>query len=78
MVLLSITAIRYSRVCKIDKFLDADDRPILADGGSISSTQAKLHAECEFEKYRIIQDKLFESDFDRYIDSELNIPDIKE
>lgn len=63
---------------RIDKFLDADDRPILADGGSISSTQAKLHAECEFEKYRIIQDKLFESDFDRYIDSELNIPDIKE
>ncbi len=49
---------------RIDKFLDSDDRPILSDGGTISAEQAKLHAETEFEKYRIIQDKLFQSDFD--------------
>ncbi len=49
---------------RVDKFLDSDDRPILIDSGTISAEQAKLHAETEFEKYRIIQDKLFQSDFD--------------
>lgn len=49
---------------RIDKFLDSDDRPILIDAGTISAEQAKLYAETEFEKYRIIQDKLFQSDFD--------------
>lgn len=49
---------------RIDKFLDSDDRPILADAGRISAEQAKEYAESEFEKYRIIQDRLFESDFD--------------
>lgn len=51
---------------RIDKFLDSDDRPILVDAGTISAEQAKLHAETEFEKYRIIQDKLFQSDFDHW------------
>ena len=51
---------------RIDKFLDSDDRPILIDAGTISAEQAKLHAETEFEKYRIIQDKLFQSDFDHW------------
>ena len=51
---------------RIDKFLDGDDRPILVDAGTISAEQAKLHAETEFEKYRIIQDKLFQSDFDHW------------
>ena len=49
---------------RIDKFLDSDDRLILIDAGTISAEQAKLHAETEFEKYRIIQNKLFQSDFD--------------
>ena len=51
---------------RIDKFLDSDDRPILTDTGKISAEQAKLYAESEFEKYRIIQDRLFQSDFDKY------------
>lgn len=51
---------------RIDKFLDSDDRPILIGAGMVSAEQAKIHAECEFEKYRIIQDKLFQSDFDNW------------
>lgn len=52
---------------RLDIFLQADDRVILSDAGRISSQIAKDRAESEFEKYRIIQDKLFESDFDREI-----------
>jgi hypothetical protein len=44
-----------------------DEREILQDGGKISAQIAKEKAETEFEKYRIIQDRLFESDFDREI-----------
>lgn len=51
---------------RIDKFLDSDDRPLLTDNGKVSAEQAKLYAECEFEKYRIIQDRLFQSDFDKF------------
>lgn len=51
---------------RIDKFLDSDDRPVLADAGNISAEQAKMYAESEFEKYRIFQDQLFRSDFDRF------------
>ena len=51
---------------RIDKFLDSDDRPILTDAGKVTTEQATLYAESEFEKYRIIQDKLFQSDFDKY------------
>lgn len=50
---------------RIDKFLDSDDRPVLTGAGTISAEQAKLYAETEFEKYRVIQDKLFQSDFDK-------------
>ncbi|MDR0972045.1 MAG: virulence RhuM family protein [Bacteroidales bacterium] len=51
---------------RIDKFLDITARPILSDKKGASAEEAKLHAETEFEKYRIIQDRLFESDFDRF------------
>lgn len=51
---------------RIDKFLDSDDRPVLTGAGTISAEQAKSHAETEFEKYRIIQDRLFQSDFDHW------------
>lgn len=51
---------------RIDKFLDLTDRPVLTDAGHISAEQAKEYAETEFEKYRVIQDKLFQSDFDRF------------
>ena len=50
---------------RIDKFLDSDDRPVLNDSGKVSTEQAKDYAETEFEKYRIIQDCLFQSDFDK-------------
>ena len=52
---------------RLDIFLTADDRAILTDAGSITAEIAKAHAETEFEKYRIIQDRLYESDFDRFI-----------
>lgn len=50
---------------RIDRFLLADDRDILRDAGKISMEIAKSHAESEFEKYRVVQDRLYESDFDR-------------
>jgi len=52
---------------RLDRFLEADDRSILQDSGKISAQLAKEFAESEFEKYRIIQDRLFESDFDREV-----------
>ncbi len=51
---------------RIDKFLDVTDRPILPDSGMVSAEFAKEFAESEFEKYRVIQDRLFNSDFDRF------------
>lgn len=56
---------------RIDKFLDLTDRPVLTDAGHVSAEQAKEYAETEFEKYRVIQDKLFQSDFDRFNDNDL-------
>jgi hypothetical protein len=52
---------------RLDKFLEFDERDILKNAGKISAKIAKDHAESEFEKYRIIQDHLFESDFDKEI-----------
>lgn len=52
---------------RIDQFLTFDEREILQNGGKISAEIAKEKAETEFEKYRIIQDRLFESDFDKEI-----------
>lgn len=43
------------------------DYGILQDAGKVSAEIAKLHAETEFEKYRIFQDRLFMSDYDRYL-----------
>jgi len=50
---------------RLDMFLEFDDREILQDGGKISAKIAQDHACSEFEKYRIVQDRLFESDFDK-------------
>jgi hypothetical protein len=52
---------------RLDAFLEFTDREVLRDGGKVSADLAKSHAESEFEKYRIVQDRLFESDFDRVI-----------
>jgi hypothetical protein len=52
---------------RLDGFLEFNGHEILTGPGKISHEQAKLHAETEFEKYRIVQDRLFESDFDRLL-----------
>ena len=52
---------------RLDKFLEADDRDILQNSGKVTAQIAKSFAESEFEKYRIVQDRLFESDFDKEI-----------
>ena len=62
---------------RIDKFLDITYRPVLTDAGHVSAEQAKEYAESEFEKYRVIQDKLFQSDFDRFNDDNLLPLDIE-
>ena len=54
---------------RLDLFLQHDDREILQNAGKISYEIAKEHAETEFEKYRIIQDQLFQSDFDKLINN---------
>jgi len=51
----------------LHKFLDISNYPILNDKGTISHLEAKLKAESEFEKYRVIQDKFYSSDFDEAI-----------
>ncbi|MGL2994850.1 RhuM family protein [Flavobacterium sp. TSSA_36] len=56
---------------RLNKFIEATDREILQDIGKVTAEIAKAHAESEFEKYRIIQDQLFESDFDRIVQNQL-------
>ena len=56
---------------RLDKFLNADDREILNDAGKVTAQIAKTFAETEFEKYRVVQDQLFESDFDKLIKKQL-------
>jgi len=52
---------------RLDQFIEFTDREVLTDSGRISATLAQSHAESEFEKFRIVQDRLFESDFDRIV-----------
>jgi len=52
---------------RLGGFLKLWDREILQDAGRVTAEIAKAHAESEFEKYRIVQDRLFESDFDRLV-----------
>ena len=52
---------------QLNSFIEMFDYGILQDAGKVSAEIAKLHAETEFEKYRIIQDRLFMSDFDKYM-----------
>lgn len=52
---------------RLNTFIEMFEYGLLKDAGKVSAEIAKLHAETEFEKYRIIQDKLFMSDFDRFI-----------
>ena len=50
---------------RLNRFIEATDREVLQDAGKVTAEIAKAHAESEFEKYRIVQDRRFESDFDR-------------
>lgn len=52
---------------RLDGFLEFNGNEILMGVGKITHEQAKLHAGTEFEKYRIMQDRLFESDYDRFL-----------
>jgi hypothetical protein len=52
---------------RLNRFIEATDREILQDAGKVTAEIARTHAESEFEKYRILQDRLFESDFDRLL-----------
>ena len=52
---------------RLDGFLEFNGNELLTGPGKISEEQAKLHAETEYEKYRIVQDCLYESDFDRFM-----------
>jgi len=52
---------------RLNRFIEATDRETLQDAGKVTAEIAKAHAESEFEKYRIVQDRLFESDFDKMI-----------
>ena len=54
---------------RVDQYLQLTGRDVLQTAGSISAKDAKLFAESEFEKYRITQDRLYESDFDRLVES---------
>lgn len=54
---------------QIDTILAASGNEVLQTTGQVTAEQAKEHAETEFEKYRIIQDRLFQSDFDRFMDA---------
>jgi hypothetical protein len=58
---------------RLDGFLEFNGNEILMDAGKISHEQAKLHAETEFEKYRIVQDRLFMSDYDRFAELEKTV-----
>lgn len=52
---------------RLNRFIEFTDREVLQDAGRITAEIARAHAETEFEKYRIVQDRLFESDFDRLL-----------
>jgi hypothetical protein len=52
---------------RLDAFLEFDEREVLKDSGKVSAKFAVAYAESEFEKYRIVQEQLFESDFDKVV-----------
>lgn len=52
---------------RLNRFIEATDRDVLQDAGKVTAEIARAHAQSEFEKYRVVQDRLFESDFDRLL-----------
>lgn len=63
---------------RLDGFLEFNGNELLTGAGKISAEQAKLHAETEYEKYRIVQDRLFQSDFDRFLELEEDVKRIEQ
>ena len=63
---------------RLNRFIEATDRDILSDAGRVTAEIASQHAETEFEKYRIVQDRLFESDFDRFVALETAMVELKD
>jgi len=59
----------------LDKFLELSDYPVLMEKGKASALEAKLKAEAEYEKYRVIQDRSYESDFDKLVKKQLKKKD---
>ena len=55
---------------RLNKFIEMFEYGLLQDAGKVTAEIVKLHAETEFEKYRIVQDRLYKSDFDRFIEDE--------
>ena len=55
---------------RLNKFIEMFEYGLLQDAGKVTAEIAKLHAETEFEKYRIVQDRLYKSDFDRFVENE--------
>ncbi|TRZ77754.1 winged helix-turn-helix transcriptional regulator [bacterium] len=58
---------------RLDRFIRMTDREVLSDAGRVTHELAKEFAETEFEKYRIVQDQLFKSDFDRFVQIEKKV-----
>ncbi len=67
MTIRKITLTMQDWETRLHIFIEMFDYGLLKDAGTVSAEIAKMHAETEFEKYRIVQDKLFLSDFDKYI-----------
>ena len=62
---------------RLNRFLEFNEHEILQDNGRVTHEIAKAFAESEFEKYRIAQDRLFESDFDQFLALEQKIGENK-
>ena len=58
---------------RLNKFITATDREILQDAGKVTAEIAKAHAESEFEKYRVLQDRIYESDFDKLVNNQTGL-----
>lgn len=62
---------------KLNAFLQFNEKEILGNAGKVTQAIAKAFAESEFEKYRVVQDRLFESDFDKMLKKMLSPPNEK-
>ena len=56
---------------RLNRFIEAADREVLQDAGKVSKALGDTHALSEFEKYRVVQDRLYESDFDKAVKAQL-------